>query len=239
MSHLLDKVIEAHGGWRSWQAVSKLTVRADVGGELWLSKGKGGIIDDVCIEIDTRRQHVEYFPFGTPGRRSVWEPDRTVFATDQGGVIEIRENPRTSFAGHVHESPWDDHHLIYFSGYAIWTYLTAPFLLKLPGFETQEVEPWNENGNEWRGLKAIFPDTIASHSKEQNFYFDETGILRRHDYRVDVSGGFPGANYASDPKEFSGFIVPTKRRVFGRNPNKRPVKNRVEVAIDIRNIDVS
>jgi hypothetical protein len=238
MSDLLDKAIEAHGGWHSWQAVGKLTLEANVGGGLLLSKGKSGIIDDVHIEIDTRRQHVEYCPFGDPGRRYVWEPGRTVIATKGAAVIDIRENPRASFAGHVHASPWDDHHFTYFIGCAIWTYVTTPFLLRLPGFETEEVEPWNENGDQWRRLKAIFPDTIASHSKEQVFYFDGGGILRRHDYYVDVSGGFACANYALNPRRFSDFIMSTKRRVYRRGPDNKPVKDRVVVAIDIRGIDV-
>ena len=41
--------------------------------------------------------------------------------------------------------PWDDLHLAYFSGYAMWNYLNTPFIFALPGFQTEEIEPWDEN----------------------------------------------------------------------------------------------
>jgi hypothetical protein len=43
----------------------------------------------------------------------------------------------------------------------------------------------------------------------------------------------PSANYATDPKEFDGLIVPTKRRVFVRAPDEHPVRERIAVAIDL------
>ena len=45
----------------------------------------------------------------------------------------------------------------------------------------------------WRGLRATFPDSIATHSREQDFYFGPDGLLRRRDYHVDVAGGFAAA----------------------------------------------
>jgi hypothetical protein len=42
--------------------------------------------------------------------------------------------------------------------------------------------PW------WRGLRARFPDRIASHSKAQDFYFGEDFLLRRHDYNLEIAG---------------------------------------------------
>ena len=39
----------------------------------------------------------------------------------------------------------------------------APFLYTWPGFETEELAPWEENGEVWRPLKITYPDSIASH----------------------------------------------------------------------------
>jgi len=36
-----------------------------------------------------------------------------------------------------------------------------------------------ENGEQWRPLKVIVPDSIASHSREQVAYFGPDGLLRR------------------------------------------------------------
>lgn len=59
-----------------------------------------------------------------------------------------------------------------FNGYALWTYLTTPFLMTLPGFTVAEINPIEDNGERWFGLQAHFPDRFASHSQLQEFYFD-------------------------------------------------------------------
>jgi hypothetical protein len=35
-------------------------------------------------------------------------------------------------------------------------------------------------------------------STEQTLYFDQKGLLRRHDYHVEISGGIGAAHYVSD-----------------------------------------
>ena len=41
-------------------------------------------------------------------------------------------------------TPWDALHRAYFNGYALWTYLTTPFLLAMDGVRVEETEPWQE-----------------------------------------------------------------------------------------------
>jgi hypothetical protein len=89
-----------------------------------------------------------------------------------------------------------------------WTYLTQPFLYSYPGFETVEIEPWEEDGETWRRLKVIFPGDIATHTREQTSYFGSDGLLRRHDYAVDVLGGATGAQYVEDYHEHGGILMP-------------------------------
>ena len=43
-------------------------------------------------------------------------------------------------------TPWDVLQLAYFIGYAMWNYLTTPFLFTYPGVEAREIEPWHEAG---------------------------------------------------------------------------------------------
>lgn len=149
--------------------------------------------------------------------------------------MESRDNPRAAFEGHVEETKWDNLHLVYFSGYAMWTYLTSPFMLKLPNVQTEEIEPWDEQGQIWHRLKATFPSEIATHSTEQVF---KEGLLRRQDYNVDVLGGAPSANYASEHKQFSGLVFPTRRRVYRCRPDGQPILDRVIVSIDFSEIKV-
>lgn len=101
-------------------------------------------------------------------------------------------------------------HRAYFNGYALWTYLTTPFCLAMPGFSVTEIEPVEENEEKWRGLRATFPMEIASHSTVQDFYFGEDHLLRRHDYHVDVAGGFAAAQYVYDFVKADGIRLSTK-----------------------------
>jgi hypothetical protein len=74
--------------------------------------------------------------------------------------------------------------------------------------------PAVEDGEMWRALRVTFPDGIASHCREQISYFGPDGLLRRHEYRVDVLGGALGLNYAHEFREVDGIMVAMKRRVY-------------------------
>jgi len=125
MRDLLDLALAAHGGWDQWQHLSKLTASASIGGGLWAVKGKDGILDNLVVEVDCHRQYAVFF---SSERRSVYTPSQTAIETIDGKIVESRDNPRAAFKGHVVETKWDNLHLLYFSGYAMWTYLTSPFL---------------------------------------------------------------------------------------------------------------
>lgn len=148
-------------------------------------------------------------------------------------MVEELLQPRASFQGHTLETPWSDLQLAYFVGCAMWTYLNTPFLLARPGVESEEIEPWKEAGETWRRLKVRLPEDIATHSTEQTLYFDQQGLLKRHDYDVEISGGTPAAHYVSDLKEFSGIVFPTKRRIFPRQPDGHSVSEPLVVSIDL------
>jgi hypothetical protein len=239
MNDLLDLAIAAHGGWDHWQHLSKLTASASVSGVLWALKGNEGIMDNVSFEVDCHRHHVVYPPLNSPERRSVYTPSWTTIETVDGKIVESRDNPRFAFEGHSVETKWDKLHLVYFSGYAIWTNLTSPLLLKLPNVRSEEIEPWDEQGQVWRRLKVTFPPENATHSTEQVFYFGKEGLLRRQDYNVDVLVGVPSVNYASEQKEFSGLVIPTRRRVYWRGPDGQPIRDNVIVSIDFNEIKVN
>jgi len=82
-------------------------------------------------------------------------------------------------------------------------------------------------------LRARFPDYIASHSREQDFYFGDDLLLRRHDYHVDVAGGFPAAQYVHDIMDVQGFRFPTQRRAYVRGPGLQPIRDLLMVSIDL------
>ena len=233
MEKLAKLAIDAHGGLDRWKRFTTLSAHLIQGGVLWAAKGKAGVLDDVTVTVDLRNEKASHWPFGSPDRRSRFEPQRVALENANGKVLEELVQPRSSFQGHTLETPWSDLQLAYFAGYAMWTYLNTPFLLARPGVESEEVEPWREAGETWRRLKVRFPADIATHSSEQTLYFDQQGLLKRHDYDVEISSGLTGAHYVSDPKEFSGIVFPTKRRVFPRQPDGHSAPDPLTVSIDL------
>ena len=230
---LAKLAIEAHGGLERWKRFTTLSVHGINGGVLWGAKGKAGVLDDVTITVDLRSEKVSHWPFGSPDRRSRFEPQRVALENAKGEVVEELLQPRSSFKGHTLETPWSDLQLAYFAGSAMWTYLNTPFLLVRPGVESEELEPWRESGETWRRLKVRFPADIATHSTEQILYFDQQGLLKRHDYDVEISGGTAAAHYVSDLKEFSGIVFPTTRRIFPRQPDGHSLPEPLVVSIDL------
>jgi len=181
MNDLLDRVIAAHGGLHRWKQHSSPTATIVTGGGLWAMKG---LIQDPAPRIMRVSLHEEFAsvaPFGNPGWRTAFTADRVAIETVGGEVVQERMDPRASFNDHAMNTPWDPLHRAYFNGYALWTYLTTPFFMAMPGFQVSEIDAWKEGDELWRGLRVRFPDHIASHSKEQDFYFGPDFLLRRHD----------------------------------------------------------
>ena len=60
-------------------------------------------------------------------------------------------------------------------------------------------------------------------------------LLRRHDYHVDVAGGFATAQYVHEIVEVDGFRYPTKRFAYVRGPNLKPIRDLLLVSINLSN----
>ena len=232
--------IEAHGGKERWRAFNKVTAKVVTGGFLWGMKGfEIGSDPPRTMTGEFRRQSVRIDPFGNPDWHLHYEPDRVVIETQSGEIIVDQRNPRETFAGHAWETSWTPAQLAYFSGYAMWTYFNLPFLLGEPGIETTEISSIDQDGLELKGLRVRFPQTIHTHSTEQSLYFDESGLLRRHDYEVEVAGNNPAAHLISEYSDVQGLKLPTKRRVFMLNENGSLQSDRTVVSIDLFDFELS
>lgn len=61
----------------------------------------------------------------------------------------------------------------------------------------------------------------------------QINVLGRHDYQVDISGGFKATQYLHDIREFDGIQFPPRRRARPRLENLQPVRAKVLVSIDL------
>jgi hypothetical protein len=232
INNLLVLALEAHGGLERWNEFTTLNTELSIGGAIWHAKQQPGLLADKVFEVDMHAERVTITPFSTADRRSVFVPARLVLETLDGRIVESRDHPESAFAGQTLETPWDKFHVAYFASEALWTYLTSPFLYTYPGFESEEIDPWHEDGEVWRRLKVTFPAYIASHTKTQITHFGPDNLMRRHDYTVDILGGTSGANYVSDYRNFQGIRMPTKRRIYGYDQNGQKVPEPLLVSID-------
>ena len=236
MDKLVADILDAHGGLDRWNALQHGEATIVTGGGLW---GLKGLVQDPNprrMTVSLHEERASLRPFGHPDWHTEFTPERIAIVRSDGSVVKERMDPRASFVGHGLETPWDPLHRAYFNGYAMWTYLTTPFLLAMEGVRSQEVEPWAEGDSTWRVLRAEFPDTIATHGRIQDFYFADDLSLRRHDYTVDVAGGFAAAQIVDDYIAADGIRLPSKRRAYLRGPDGRPNMDILLVSIDLSEV---
>ena len=239
MNELLKLAIDGHGGARRWEQIERFRAAASITGAIWTLKGQHGLLDGVVLAGETRDQRLIISPFGRPGQYATWEPYRQTIETTDGVLVTERRDPAAAFAGTTRFSSWDELQAAYFAGEANWNYFVAPFILARPDFVAEETGSWHEDGQVWRSLLVTYPDTIVAHTRQQTYHFDEAGLLHRLDYAVDILGGGPAVNYPSEYRRFDGIMVPTRRRVYVRNPDGSPVRDSVSIAIEIANVTFS
>ena len=221
MNDLLKLAVEAHGGIERWNKVKAIKVAASVTGAIWHVKSKPDYLKNVVFEVETVRERVT-MDFPGQNKRSVFEAQQGRDAAGRRHTVESRDDPERAFDGQTRDTPWDDMHVAYFSGEAFYTYFNTPFLYTRLGFSTEEIQPIEMDGQTWRRLKVTFPDWIKSHTKVQISCFGPDGLLRRHDYTVDILGGATGLNFAFDYRNVDGHALPQQAArlcVRGRVPD--------------------
>ena len=236
MNELLARVIDAHGGIDCWSRFEKVEATIVSGGGLFRLKGVPQDSTPRHMTVWLHEERSSVSPFGAPDQRTMFTRGTIAIEKLDGAIVAERHSPRDSFAGHQMNTPWDALHRAYFNGYAMWTYLTTPFLLAMDGVQVEETEPWREGTETWSVLRAYFPGSIETHSGIQDFFFGEDLMLRRHDYSVNVAGGFEAAQLTSDHVVANEIHLPTKRRAYTRGSDRRPILEMSMVSIDISDV---
>jgi hypothetical protein len=237
---LLDKAIEAYGGLNRWKTIEEIVAHIRCGGAALPLRLKFGAFKSYEARISTTEPRITFSPFAGKRNRGVFLGDRVRIESETGQILAKRANAKTAFSSFRHNLYWDNLDALYFGGYAIWNYFSAPFLFLREGFEIREIDPWKESGQTWRRLHVSFPPNIPTHSREQVFYFNSDGLIMRLDYTAEVFGGWAkAAHYCSDHKNFSGLIVPTHRRVLPRKSNNFPRSFPILVWIEVEQIAIS
>jgi hypothetical protein len=196
---LLDAAITAHGGLQRWRQIDSIELTMRCGGIAMPFKGQPQILRHVTATVDPRRPHVELHGVGT-------------FDAEQ---------PRPS--GMAHRLRWGAADVVHFAGYALWGYITTPFVFADEDFTVVELPR--------RRLRVDFPTRVPTHSRRQTFYFDGDAVLQRLDYTAEVILGPLGRakHRCFEHTWIDGLLIPTRRRV---TPRGAPAPTLVSIDID-------
>ena len=233
MTAALDGIFDAHGGLDYWRSLASIDVEMSAWGFLFTAK-RVPPQRHARLTIDTREPRVVLHDYPTPGSSAVLHGgDRVEILDGAGTVVDARSDPRHAFR-HGRMLHWDTMDFAYFCGYAMWNYLTLPFLLSNPDVAVA-VADRQATGTR---LRVSYPDRIPTHCPIQDLSFDASGRLLRHDYTAEVVGSWArAAHLCRDYRRFGGLWLPTTRRVYPRGPFGRPLPLPTLVAIDIHHVE--
>lgn len=240
MTALLDEVLAAHGGER-WAGVSAITARGRLGG-LLPRRFPGDRLARFTVRVEVAEQRTVIHDFPRAGRRGVLDRGDVRIESGDGEPLETRAEPRAAFSGPSgirRNVRWDPLDTAYFSGYAFWNYLSAPFLLARDGVVVTELEPASARGGAWRRLRAVFPAHLHTHCREQTFHVGPDGLIRRHDFVAEPVGRWAAAALHCDGhRDFDGLVLATRRRVHPRGPGGLVLARPTLLALDFDEIEV-
>lgn len=208
---LLEQVLEAHGGLARWQSLDSIEADFSSGGLAFSLHLQPWALQGLKISVQPHAQRVVLRDFVHPGWSGVWTPNQVQILDDTGAVVAQRQNPRTAFSRLDKQVRWNKLDILYFAGYALWNYLSFPFILTSPGVTLVEADT---NRHE---LQARFDASVPTHSANQTFHIDDSGLLTRHDYTADVIGKWANAaNFCLASEVVDGLRFYTRRRVLPR-----------------------
>jgi hypothetical protein len=77
MSDLATLAINAHGGLDRWRRFKTVSAHLVQGGALWKLKWQDGVLDDVHLTVDLRKEWASHRPFGQQDRLTASQPRST------------------------------------------------------------------------------------------------------------------------------------------------------------------
>jgi hypothetical protein len=213
---VLERALERHGGWGAWRRAGGLTLRLRaLSGLLPERKGLGDTFPAPSrLEVWPHRGLVVMHDFPAAGRRGVFSGGQVQLLEGEA-ILEARAEPRATFAGARKRRRWTPLDALYFFGYALAHYHSLPF--SLTAARPLRLRRARSAGRTLTGVVAELPASLPTHSRRQTFFFDEEGLLRRHDYVAEIVGWWArGAHLWEDFVEVAGLLVARRRHVVAR-----------------------
>jgi hypothetical protein len=214
---VLEKATARHGGWAAYAAFGIVSFRPkQLRGLLPTLKGLGKtFVLPPRIDIAPRERRAVFHDYPLPGQRGLYSSGKVALVGENGAMIETHADIRKTFVGARRWQRWSAADALYFFGYALTHYCSLPFTLAEG--TPLGLRRTREAGRALTGVEVQLPPNLDTHSARQTFYFDDEGLLRRHDYVADIVGPWArGAHYADDYQTVAGVPMAQRRHVVGR-----------------------
>src|SRR5512139_807872 len=163
----LAEIVAAHGGLEYWRSLGSIEVEMSASGFLFTAKNVPPL-RHTRLTINTDRPEASIHDFPAAGLTALFHgEDRMEIRDASGNVLQARKNPREAFRTFRHLLYWDTLDFAYFCSYAMWNYLTMPFLLLSPGVEVDAAG--SNTPGDLKKLTARFPKGFPTHCEKQDF----------------------------------------------------------------------
>ena len=211
--HLLHEMMEAHGGRARWRKLDVIEASLSSGGFAFTYKLQPFALRNLKMSVNPHARQVVLRNFWHHGWCGIWTPMHVQIRDENDALVWERHDPRAQFARLPKQLRWDKLDILYFAGYALWNYLSFPFILDLAGVSVTEQAPLNERSS--HRLLATFDPSIPTHSATQSFHINARRQLVQHDYTADVLGSWAhAANCCLASEQVGGFRFYTRRKVY-------------------------
>lgn len=107
IQHLVDFVIEEHGGAARWDGATSASPSVHVHSVFWPHEGQPDRLGVETVTADLTRQRIAMSAYGDARTLNVDAIENLVTITDaDGNVVDELSNPRASMAGHQRDMQW-------------------------------------------------------------------------------------------------------------------------------------
>lgn len=214
---LLDRAIARHGGRAAWEAFRCVTLAPrTLGGALPALKGIGRTFPlPPRIDVYPHESRAVFHDYPAPGQRSVFAAGAVELLDADGRALAKNPDARRTFRGLRKWRRWAPADALYFFGYALTHYHGLPFTLAEG--RPLALRRARADGRALAGVEVELPAALHTHNRRQTFYFDDQGLLRRHDYVAEIVGWWArGAHLWRDFVTAGGIPIPRVRHVVAR-----------------------
>jgi hypothetical protein len=178
---ICNRAIARHGGSTAWNQFDSVMLKPiSLGGLLPYFKGyRKTFTLPTYFEVYPKTRRVVFYEFPRAGEVAEFSRGDLKIVLSNKGAVDTIKQARTKYRGLAKIKPWHPIDCLYFFGYAWTTYISWTFVF--PTFKFLRSFRHHEKGEQWDAFIVKIPSDFDAHCKQQTFYFDQSGLLRRNE----------------------------------------------------------